>query len=222
MKSFIDLLEDELSRSKTIGNMSIETLITALILGLIAGLIIYMVYRFSHSGVMFINQFGITLVGLTMVTTLIILTITSNLLLSLGMVGALSIVRFRTAIKEPIDMVYMFWSIATGVAVGAGFFMLAGIALVIIGLVLYFLSKYSQSSDLFILVLRSDTLIRDDLESILSKECKSFKFRAESSIENHLEFTYELRMKETDVLMKLLQEHSKDFSLVGYHNNTLV
>lgn len=222
MKSFLDLLQDELSNSKTIGNMSIETVITALVLALIAGMIIYLVYRFSHSGVMFINQFGITLVGLTMVTTLIILTITSNLLLSLGMVGALSIVRFRTAIKEPIDMIYMFWSIATGVAVGAGFFMLAGIGLGMIGLVLYLLSKYSQSSDLFILILRSEKTTREALETILNEDVKSFKFRAESSIDGHVEFTYELRLKSTDGLMIKLKEFSSDFSLVGYHNNTLV
>ena len=88
--------------SNTIGNLTLQSVLLALIIAFVGGVVIYVVYKFTYNGVMFINQFAVTLIGLTMITTLIILTITSNLLLSLGMVGALSIVRFRTAIKEPI------------------------------------------------------------------------------------------------------------------------
>lgn len=222
MKSFMDLLKDELISSKTIGNMTFESVIWALLLSVFAGIMIYMIYKFSHSGVMFINHFAITLVGLTMVTTLIILTITSNLLLSLGMVGALSIVRFRTAIKEPMDMIYMFWSIATGVAIGAGFFMLAGVGLVFIGLVLFLLSKYSSSSELYILVLRAK-VEREVIEEHFKKHMKSYKYRAETHLGESVEFTYELRGKKTDALMNSLKENDiKDMSLVSYNTNTLL
>jgi hypothetical protein len=222
MKSFLDLLQNDLLESSIIGQLTLTGVLSALILSLIAGLVIYLVYKYAFSGTMFINNFGITLVGLSMVTCLIILTITSNLLLSLGMVGALSIVRFRTVIKEPIDMIFMFWSIATGIAVGAGFFMLAGLGLIVISIVLIALSKYTIQNDLYILVIRHD-ILRADLETILKSKCKSFRFRATTLYDELKELTYELRMKDSDLLVKELTEQGiKDISLVSYNSNTLV
>lgn len=226
MKSFLDLIKDGMISSQTIGNLTIEGVIWALIMSFIAGFIIYLVYKYSFSGVMFVNNFAITLVGLTMITCLIILTITSNLLLSLGMVGALSIVRFRTAVKEPIDMIYMFWSIATGVAIGAGFFMLASIGIIFISAVLYLMSKFSNKTDLYILVVRfeADTST-GEIEKTISKTCKKYKFRAEIQSDAGNEATYEIRfVKNSNRVVSMLTESKsiKEVSLVSYNTNTLM
>lgn len=225
MKSFLDLLKDDMISSQTIGNLTFEGVFWALILSLIAGVIIYSVYKFSYAGVMFINNFAITLIGLTMITCLIILTITSNLLLSLGMVGALSIVRFRTAIKEPIDMIYMFWAIAMGVAIGAGFFMLASVGMLFLSVVLYSLSRFSNHSDLYIVVVRHEKIDRQQLEKIFRTHTKSFKFRAEIHLSATCEMTYELRMKQDTYHMidgLKTDMDIQDVSLVSYNTNTLM
>lgn len=116
----------------------------ALLLAFGMGLFIFMVYKRTFSGVMYSSSFGVTLIALTMITTLVILAVTSNVVLSLGMVGALSIVRFRTAIKEPLDIAFLFWSIAVGIVLAAGMIPLAVIGSVFIGVILLvFVNKKS-------------------------------------------------------------------------------
>ena len=99
-------------------------MLIALLFAFLAGMFIYLIYRISDNTPAFVNSFAVSLVALTMITTLVIMTITSNVLLSLGMVGALSIVRFRTAVKEAIDIIFMFWAITMGITIGAGFILL--------------------------------------------------------------------------------------------------
>ena len=113
----------------------IDTLI-GMLFALVIGLFIFVVYKKTFNGVMYSSGFALTLVGLSLVTTLVIMAVTSNVVLSLGMVGALSIVRFRAAIKEPIEIVYLFWSIASGIVIGAGMIPLAVIGSAIIGVIL--------------------------------------------------------------------------------------
>jgi len=225
MKSFLDLLSEDLIASKTIGQLTLSGVMWALGMAFLAGVMIYLVYRFAYSGVMFVNNFAVTLIGLTLITCLIILTITSNLLLSLGMVGALSIVRFRTAIKEPLDMIYMFWSIAIGVTIGAGFFMLATVGMILIGAVLLIMSRISFSSHLYIMVIRHENISNDALNQLLKEHTKSFRFRAEIHINDTKEMTYELRIKDSsEGLIEAIKESLgvKDISLVSYQSNTLV
>ena len=118
----------------------------ALVLAFCLGLFIFMIYKKTFSGVMYSSSFGVTLVALTMITTLVILAVTSNVVLSLGMVGALSIVRFRTAIKEPLDIAFLFWSIAVGIVLAAGMIPLAVIGSVVIGIVLLLIGVIWRSS----------------------------------------------------------------------------
>ena len=119
-----------------ITSISIFDMMLALLLAFGVGMFIFFVYKKTFSGVMYSSSFGVTLIALTLITTLVILAVTSNVVLSLGMVGALSIVRFRTAIKEPLDIAFLFWSIAVGIVLAAGLIPLAVIGSLLIGVIL--------------------------------------------------------------------------------------
>ena len=121
---------------ENVSSVSILDMAIALILAFALGMFIFLVYKKTYQGVMYSSSFGTTLIALTMITTVVILAVTSNVVLSLGMVGALSIVRFRTAIKEPLDIAFLFWSIAVGIVLAAGMIPLAVIGSVVIGIIL--------------------------------------------------------------------------------------
>ena len=126
----------------------------ALVLAFGLGMFIFLVYKKTYQGVMYSSSFGVTLLALTMITTLVILAVTSNVVLSLGMVGALSIVRFRTAIKEPLDIAFLFWSIAAGIVLAAGMIPLAVMGSVIIGVILLVFVNRKSHSNPYIVVLQ--------------------------------------------------------------------
>ena len=128
----------------------------ALVLAFGLGVFIFLVYKKTYTGVMYSSSFGVTLLALTMITTLVILAVTSNVVLSLGMVGALSIVRFRTAIKEPLDIAFLFWAIAAGIVLAAGMIPLAVIGSVIIGVILLVFVNRKSHSNPYIVVLQCD------------------------------------------------------------------
>ena len=138
---------------ENISSVSILDMAVALALAFGIGMFIFLVYKKTYQGVMYSSSFGTTLVALTMITTVVILAVTSNVVLSLGMVGALSIVRFRTAIKEPLDIAFLFWSIAVGIVLAAGMIPLAVIGSVIIGVILLtFVNKKSHCNPYIIVV----------------------------------------------------------------------
>ena len=138
---------------ENITSVSVLDMAIALALAFGIGMFIFLVYKKTYQGVMYSSSFGTTLVALTMITTVVILAVTSNVVLSLGMVGALSIVRFRTAIKEPLDIAFLFWSIAVGIVLAAGMIPLAVIGSVIIGVILLvFVNKKSHCNPYIIVV----------------------------------------------------------------------
>ena len=126
----------ELTSSMTLGVSSIPTILLAMVLALVLGLVIAFIYKRNYRGVMYSNNFALTLVMMTLITTPVVLCIRNSIALSMGMVGALSIVRFRTAVKDPLDTAYMFWALTTGILLGAGQFFLTACAVVGIGLLL--------------------------------------------------------------------------------------
>ena len=150
---------DDIFKSSFLDNVSSVTLLDmglALTLAFCLGLFMFFVYKKTYNGVMYSSSFGVTLIALTMITTLVILAVTSNVVLSLGMVGALSIVRFRTAIKEPLDIAFLFWSIAVGIVLAAGMIPLAVIGSIIIGLILLFFVNRKTHTHPYILVLQCE------------------------------------------------------------------
>ena len=141
---------------ENISSVSILDMVLALVLAFGIGLFIFLVYKKTYQGVMYSSSFGVTLIALTMITTTVILAVTSNVVLSLGMVGALSIVRFRTAIKEPLDIAFLFWAIAVGIVLAAGMIPLAVIGSVVIGIILLVFVNKKSSYNPYIVVIQCD------------------------------------------------------------------
>ena len=179
-------------------SFSLPDILAALVIAFITGLFIFFVYTRTFKGVMYSSSFGISLIAMNMITTLVILTISSNLLISLGMVGALSIVRFRTVVKEPLDLVYLFWSIATGIIVGAGLIPLAIIGAVVIGLILFIFVNRKTNDTPYIVVISCDG---DQAESksldLLSDHTKKHVVKAKTVTREGVELTIEVRLKES-------------------------
>ena len=138
---------------ENVSSISILDMALALMLAFGVGLFIFLIYKKTYAGVMYSSSFGVTLVALTMITTLVILAVTSNVVLSLGMVGALSIVRFRTAIKEPLDIAFLFWAIAVGIVLAAGMIPLAVFGSLFIGIIILLFANRRDMTNPFIVVL---------------------------------------------------------------------
>lgn len=193
--TFQDIIRNNFLKSQEFERVTLNQVLIAMLFAFAAGMFIYLIYRVSDNTGAFVNSFAVSLVALTMITTLVIMIISSNLLLSLGMVGALSIVRFRTAVKEAIDIIYMFWAIAIGIAVGAGFYFIATASCLIIGVLLFVMSRITSNKKTYVLVINTTrNNIQPELEKVLKSEAKKFSFRGKSSYTNEAEFTYEVRL----------------------------
>ena len=169
----------------------------ALFLSFAMGLFIFYIYKKSYCGLMYSAAFGATLVALTLITTLLILAVTSNVVLSLGMVGALSIVRFRTAIKEPMDIAFLFWSIAVGIVLAAGFIPLAVFGSIFIGLVLLVFSGRKNTERPYILVVHCDTQEKEkEAESYIRTQVKALSLKSKTVSSGCIELNYEVRFKD--------------------------
>lgn len=165
------------------------------------GLFIYWVYKKTFSGVIYSHTFNISLIVMTMATAIIIMGISSNVLLSLGMVGALSIVRFRTPIKDPLDIVYIFWGIVAGILCGAGFILLAVVGSIAIGLVLlFFINRVTVDNPYLVVIRYNETSIENSLEHVISGHAKKHSIKSKSVMPgNDYEVTYEVRVKGNDM-----------------------
>ena len=194
-----------------------DTLI-AMAAALVIGLFIFVVYKKTFNSVMYSTGFAMTLVGMTMVTTLVILAVTSNVVLSLGMVGALSIVRFRAAIKEPMEIAYLFWAVAAGIVIGAGMLPLAVIGSAIIGVILILFANKKVHANPYLLILNCQNENAENAAVSLMKEgVKKYAVKSKTVNAQGIEFTAEIRMKdgETDFVNRLNE-------IAGVENATLV
>lgn len=171
----------------------------ALFLSFTLGLFIAFVYKKSYAGVMYSASFGVTLIALSMITTLLILAVTSNIVLSLGMVGALSIVRFRTAIKEASDIAFLFWSIAVGIVLAAGLIPLAVFGSILIGLVLLLFSSRQTFDQPYILVVHCESReMEAEVKAYVQQYVKKLALKSKSVVLNQIELNYEIRLKRDD------------------------
>ena len=166
--SFSDIFKS--SFLENVNAVSLLDMVLAMVLAFGVGLFIFFVYKKTFAGVMYSASFGVTLVALTMITTLVILAVTSNVVLSLGMVGALSIVRFRTAIKEPLDIAFLFWAIAVGIVLAAGMIPLAVFGSVLIGAILLIFANRSDTTKPYIVVLSCDGPASEEAAMALLRE----------------------------------------------------
>ncbi len=163
------------------------------------GLFIFYVYKKTYQGVMYSSSFGVTLIALTMITSQVILAVTSNVVLSLGMVGALSIVRFRTAIKEPLDIAFLFWSIAAGIILAAGMIPLAVIGSVIIGLILLFFVNHKSHKNPYIIVLSCvDHEAEQEAMKYVNAQVERCVIKSKSAQNGLVELNMEIRLKDNN------------------------
>lgn len=203
---------------ENISSVSILDMAVALVLAFSIGLFIYLVYKKTFSGVMYSSSFGVTLIALTMISTLVILAVTSNVVLSLGMVGALSIVRFRTAIKEPLDIAFLFWSIAVGIVLAAGMIPLAVIGSVVIGIVLLVFVNRKSHINLYIVVLQCDGCDSEQrAKSYLDTQVQRCVVKSKTVQKGSVELNMEIRLKDdnTDFINTLSE-------IEGIHSAVLV
>ena len=148
---------------------------------------------------MYSSGFGVTLIALTIITTLVILAVTSNVVLSLGMVGALSIVRFRTAIKEPLDIAFLFWAIAAGIVLAAGMIPLAVFGSLFIGLVLiFFVNKKTRDNPYIMVVSCLNEKAEKQAEELLKEQVKKYRIKSKTVTADAVEVNYEVRLKSED------------------------
>ena len=173
-----------------------EALLT-MALSFAIGLFIALLYRSTYQGVMYTMTYGVTLVGMTMLSAMILLVVTSNVVLTLGMVGALSIIRFRTSVKEPMDIMYMFWAVGAGIAIGAGMAGVAIVASIAVGLTVLLLTRGRQNGVPYILVL---TLENKDAENaamaLVQKNVRRYRIKSKSVTKGGTELTVDVRLKD--------------------------
>lgn len=192
-------------------------LFIALGLGFLIGIIIAIVYRKTYRGVLYSPSFTLTLVMLTLITTPVVMCIKSDIALSMGMVGALSIVRFRTAVKDPLDTAYMFWALTMGILLGAGLYLVALIVVLCISVLMFILSfaKFT-APNAYLLVVHYDEYCEAAIQSELRRSVRSSKLRSKTLTRAGAEMTYEVRLSErTEVVTRMLD-------IEGVHDATLV
>jgi uncharacterized membrane protein YhiD involved in acid resistance len=203
---------------ENITSVSILDMVLALVLAFGIGLFIFLVYKKTYQGVMYSSSFGVTLIALTMTTTVVILAVTSNVVLSLGMVGALSIVRFRTAIKEPLDIAFLFWAIAEGIVLAAGMIPLAIIGGVIIGLILLVFVNKKSNYNPYIVVLQCDGHEAEQrARKYLETQTNRCVVKSKSAQHGAVELNLEIRLKDGNTgFVNMLSE------MEGVHSAVLV
>lgn len=195
--SFQDVFKSSFMENVT--EFSAVDILTGMLLALVIGLFIFAVYKKTFNGVMYSSGFALSLVGLSLVTTLVIMAVTSNVVLSLGMVGALSIVRFRAAIKEPIEIVYLFWAIAAGIVIGAGMIPLAVIGSAIIGIILILFANRKVHENPYILIVNCNDEKSEEEALHLAKEAvKKFLIKSKTVNAGGIELTAEIRLKDVE------------------------
>ena len=195
--SFNDIFKS--SYLENVTAVSLPDMALALVLSFGLGLFIYFVYKKTYSGVMFSRTFGGSLVAMTMITTMVILAVTSNVVLSLGMVGALSIVCFRTAIKEPMDIAFLFWAIAGGIVLAAGMIPLAIVGSIIIGLIMIAFCNRRTTDKPFIAVITcEDGEAEKRVQDYLNGKVKKAVIKSKSAQKGNIEMTYEVSLKGSD------------------------
>ena len=217
--TFNDIFKSSFLENVT--SVSILDMTLTLVLGFAIGLFIFLVYKKTYQGVMYSSSFGVTLIALTMITGMVILAVASNVVLSLGMVGALSIVRFRTAIKEPLDIAFLFWAIAAGIVLAAGMIPLAIIGSVVIGIILLiFVNKKTYSNPYIVVIRCIDHATEEKAVDYLRSMCERCIVKSKSAQKGSIELNLEIRLKNDDTgfVNALSDMHGVDSAVLVSYN----
>jgi len=219
--TFSDIFKSSFLSNVT--SVTVLDMVIAMALSFAIGLFIFLIYKKTYAGVMYSANFGVTLVALTMIATFVILAVTSNVVLSLGMVGALSIVRFRTAIKEPLDIAFLFWAIAAGIVLAAGMIPLAVFGSVLIGIMITVFANRKSNVNPYIVVLRcDDNLAEKEAMQYLEEKTTKCAVKSKTARKSVIELNLEIRLKEdnTDFINELSDmEGVESAVLVSYNGD---
>ena len=223
MTNFSDIFKSSFLENMT--SVSLVDMVITLLLAFGVGLFIFLVYKKTYAGVMYSSSFGGTLIAMTMITSMTILAVTSNVVLSLGMVGALSIVRFRTAIKEPMDIAFLFWAIAAGIVLAAGMIPLAVFGSVVIGIVmLLFINRKAVNNPFIAVISVRDAAAEKAAVDYLTRNVEKAVVKSKTAQSGNIELNYEVRLiKESTEFITALSEMEGVNSavLVSYNGDYL-
>lgn len=216
--SFNELFKDKFLDQFSANQINVGTAALSLLISLLLGILIFIVYRMTFKGVVYNSSFNMSLIMMTVISTVIIVTISSNVVLSLGMVGALSIVRFRAAIKDPVDIMYLFWAISVGIVVGAQQYLFATVASAIIAVLCFVMFRMQGRSEVYIVVVRYAPESGARVDAVM-KNIKA-RMRNKKSSRYGVELTAEIRESDmpSDLLERLLNISGvQDAVLVNYN-----
>ena len=201
MNSIKDILRDSIVEMGLVENISLPYLLIVLGTAFVCAMIIYLVYKFFYRGAVYSENFGLLIIMSTLTVAFIIVTISSNVVLSLGMVGALSIVRFRTAVKDPLDVGFLFLAIGAGLTAGAGLFFVAVCGTIVINIIFVVMMAWGKSQKTYLLVVRYENRVESEIEEKLSALRKRIKTK--SSDGETTEITCTVRLKNEDILPEI-------------------
>lgn len=212
MDSFKSILKDGFAISENLQQLTVPAVITSLVIALICGLIIYFTYRFFYRGVVYSDNFNVLLIMICEVTAFIIMTISANLVLSLGMVGALSIVRFRAAVKDPLDVGFLFWAVAAGLTAGAGLYLVALLGTIFISAVYALFNAFKTDNRSYLLVMRYDKGNEFYVNDLLNQI--KYRLKNKTTTSSITEITIEMKIRGNDTSFLTKFEDSGKFDSV--------
>lgn len=195
-ENILDQLGSSFDLSSQLANLSLPYILVSMGAAALCGVIIYLVYRFFYRGVVYSDNFNILLIMITVITSFIIMTISANIVLSLGMVGALSIVRFRSAVKDPLDIGFLFWGIASGLTCGAGLYFVALVGTVFVAVVYIILHFCKKEKKSYLLIMRYTGEAEEQVNSLLSG--MKYKLKSKTLGDNETELTIEIKVSKND------------------------
>lgn len=219
MKTFSDIFKKSFLSDASM-DLNLYKIFMSLLAAYVCGMIIYYVYKHFYKGVLYSHNFNILLVLVSMITAFIVLTISSNIVLSLGMVGALSIVRFRTAVKEPLDVGFLFFAISIGITCGASLYLMSFICTIVISLIYILMVKVKTDTHVYLLILKYEHNAGEEVHNILSK--MKYAIKNKTIFKDNIELTLEMKIKadDTEFVSKLSQiEGVHSAALVNYTGN---
>ncbi len=218
--SFEDFFKKSILEMENFGRVSVPDTLLGLLISFAIGMFIFFVYKKTFRGVVYSYNYNVSFVLMTVITTMIIMTISTNIVLSLGMVGALSIVRFRTAVKDPMDIVYMFWAISAGIAAGAQIYTIALAGSIFIGFIVYWMSRFKGREHSYIVVMQFEDRATEPVVARLRKH--GYTLKSKTVRREMTEMTVEVRLKDdnTALVRELAQlDGVKDVALVSYNGD---
>lgn len=204
--------------------MPIQTVMIVLLVAFLVALIIFLTYKNTYSGVMYNPRFNISLIMITMVTTMVMVVIGSNISVSLGMVGALSIIRFRTAVKDPRDTAFIFWCVVSGLACGTQNYTIVLAGSIVICAILFLFKKIATNDNKYVIIVKGQDLESREIEKILGSELKDFKCKGKYINGSKYELIYDVRLKKdkNSILNKLMNvDGVSTVNLVASNTDTM-